>query len=233
MILKPVNEYDKEYHECLKKANILVKSVALEVFAVREQVFEEALDRNFNKSEPLSVEFFTEAKNSISTGTRRGLKVSKKSASQPQRPSNMESGDGIGVKTRRREVTRIGPSEIVEEELHLRDGRTKKKDILLMRCLRESIQSENISLYPIPDEFSAVFLMTESKVVRFSVKEICNLCFFMTPQNEQFFDNKMREMRNASPQERKETKEIPYRHGSIQVAELLGNGGLIKKAMKM
>ena len=217
----------------MKKAHVLVKSVALEEFEFREQVFEEALNRNFNKSEPLSIDFFTEAKNSISTGTRRGLKVSKKSASQPQRPSNMESGDGIGVKTRRREVTRIGPSEIVEEELHLRDGRTKKKDILLMRCLRESIQSENITLYPIPDEFSAVFLMTENKVLRFSVKEICNLCFFLTPQNEEFFDNKMREMQNASPQERKRTEETLHHQGSIEVAELLGNGGLIKKAMKM
>ena len=183
--------------------------------------FEEAFNRERKKSAPLTPEFVQEVLNELKNGKpskHMPIEISKpRTASKSMQPQPQT----IGVQTRGI-TTRKKPEKLIEEEMEEAAGRRGVKDNLMKQCLKEAIMESRVYGRPIPKKYSMVILETKSKVFRFKSKEILEMSYLVTPEQELAFEKRLQELSGKVPEEGKDEAGPEIRQGMMIVGEDLG-----------
>ena len=104
---------------------------------------------------------------------------------QPNSPLTGVQTRGIKVKPR--------PEQIIEETMEGGESRREVKDRLIKECLKEVIKDGNLYSRPVPKKYSMVVFETEKKVHFFKSRDIKDICYLLTPEQELAFEKRIRE----------------------------------------
>lgn len=205
----------KESHECLKEIGSQFENMQRDLYEEYQRKLESAFNRKFNVSKPLTPDFVMEVKARINGGNQVKGRGSRKSATLEGKIMEIEGDNRIGMKTRGRKVGTIG-SQIIDEEMDIRQPRKNIPNSILKQCLDEAIQKEGVETRAFPNRFSMILFQTKKKVYKFKLADISQVCFLASPIQELTFEKRMKELMGELPE-----------HGDFEVEDGGEKGRLV------
>ena len=211
---------------CPKNTNGTLLNVPMIEIGDFESRFEAAFTREEKKSEPFTPEFAEEVLNELKK-YETGGKIPKIGGKQRVSMKSAEQNSPIiGVQTRGFTV-RAEPEKIIDEETEVRASRRRINDKVMKECLKESVEEGKFFVRAVPKKYSMLIFETEKKVYRFKTEEIMQMCYLATPEQEQAFDKRLKEMSGNAQIQRTFPDYEDSVGGMMIVGDEAGRRGLI------